>query len=73
MFETMFQNYIRSVIWCFKYRNELHVIANFHIIIHEIAKVDDMVAWIHLHEPEKGRIVTEKGERQRYFLINLSA
>ena len=54
---------------CFKYRNELHVIAKFHIIVHEIAKVNNTVAQIHLHE--KGKVVTGKDESQRS-LINLS-
>lgn len=54
---------------CFKYRNELHVIAKFHIIVHEMAKVNNTVAQIHLHE--KGKVITGKDESQRS-LINLS-
>lgn len=54
---------------CFKYRSELHVIAELHIIVHEIAKVNNTVAQIHLHE--KGKVITGKYESQRS-LLNLS-
>lgn len=40
---------------CFKCRSELHVIAKFHIIVHEIAKVNNTVAKFTYMKKEKSK------------------
>lgn len=53
-----------------KCRNELYVIAKFHIIVHEIAKT--VYGNLKSAILEKGKIITGKDERQRHILLNLS-
>lgn len=39
---------IRYVTWSAdKYRSVVHVIVKFYVIVHEIANVENIVAWIH--------------------------